>query len=36
MVQVTWTYSQLTGLVILAQQREDEMGVIRPSGRTGG
>ena len=30
---VTWTYSRHTGLVIFAQRQEDEMGVIRPSGR---
>ncbi len=27
-----WTCSRHTGLVILAQQQEDEMGVNRPSG----
>ncbi len=32
---VTWTYSRHTGLVIFAQQQEDEKGVIRPSGRKG-
>ena len=30
---VTWTYSRLTGQVILAQRQEDEMSVVRPSGR---
>ncbi len=29
----TWTYSRHTGLVIFAQRQEDEMGVLRPSGR---
>jgi len=32
----TWPYSRHTGLVIFAQRQEDEMGVIRPSGRKGG
>jgi len=30
------TYSRLIGLVIFAHRQEDEMGVIRPSGRKGG
>ncbi len=30
---LTWPYSRLTGLVIFAQREEEEMGVLRPSGK---